>query len=70
MVSVPRYGAPVAPAAPPGQTRQAVPEEKRPLRKLSPEEKAQRRFRRNIISAAVGIALLIVVLALLLKLSG
>jgi len=64
------YGAPVSPAEPQRQPQQAAPEEKRPLRKLSPEEKAQRRFRRNIISAAMGIALLFVVLALLLKLSG
>lgn len=43
---------------------------KLPLRKLSPEEKAARRLRRNIITAMLGVAILMIVLRVLLWLSG
>jgi hypothetical protein len=56
--------------APPSDRAPAAAGRKRPLRKLSPEEKAQRRLRRNIIVAATGVALLLIVMSLLLKLSG
>jgi hypothetical protein len=57
----------VAPAAEPAGEPAG---RQRPLRKLTPEEKAQRRLRRNIIMAAAGIAILTIVMSLLLKLSG
>ena len=37
------------------------------LRQLSPEEKAARRFRRNIIMAIFGIVVLVVVVAILIN---
>jgi DNA-directed RNA polymerase subunit RPC12/RpoP len=43
---------------------------KRPLRKLSPEEKAQRRLRRNIVMAAVCLAILLIAMSLLIKIGG
>jgi hypothetical protein len=42
--------------------------EERELRKLSPEEKAQRRFRRNIIMLTAGFAILLISLIILLQL--
>jgi hypothetical protein len=57
----------VAPAAEPVEVPVG---RQRPLRKLTPEEKSQRRLRRNIIMAAAGIAILMIVMSLLLKLSG
>lgn len=43
---------------------------RRPLRKLSPEEKAQRRLRRNIIMAAACLAILLIAMSLLIKIGG
>lgn len=56
--------------APPAERAREPVGRQRPLRKLTDEEKAQRRLRRNIIVAAAGIALLMIVMSLLLKLSG
>ena len=47
-----------APAVPP-----------RPIRRLSPEERAQRRASRNVIMASLCIAVLIVTLAILIRMS-
>jgi len=43
---------------------------RRPLRKLSPEEKAQRRLRRNIVMAAMCLAILLIAMSLLIKIGG
>lgn len=43
---------------------------RRPLRKLSPEERAQRRLRRNIIMAAACLAILLIAVSLLIKIGG
>lgn len=52
-----------------GYTKPSSPDEV-PLRKLTPEEKAARRLRRNIIMAAVGLTILIVTLGILLQIVG
>lgn len=49
---------------------QAPAESKRTLRKLSAEEKAQRRLRQNLIMAGFGLAVLLLALAILLRFSG
>lgn len=40
------------------------------VRRLTPEERALRRFRRNIVMASLGLAILMIALAVLLRLSG
>jgi predicted nucleic acid-binding Zn ribbon protein len=50
---------------------QSLPREgDRTSRRLSAEEKEQRRLRRNIITATVGVVLLLILMTVLMKIAG
>lgn len=68
-LAAPSTAAPVAPAA---RKPQTLPEEPgdRAQRKLTEEERQHRRLRRNIITASLCLAVLLIVMAILLKLGG
>ncbi|HVA48917.1 MAG TPA: hypothetical protein VNH11_21300 [Pirellulales bacterium] len=58
------------PVSAPGQAQSLPRERDRNIERLTMEEKEQRRLRRNIITATVGVVLLLMLTLILMKIAG